>query len=580
MSLWRTLAHALGRRAAVWALVGLLASIGFAIVELAVSWFIQAFLNVMGVMSPKVVVAMGPDFSRFSPHMLGAALLVVAALRGIFQWVFWQSSFVTQEVVVARLRRLAVYDVLLARPRRYVAASALQGAIGEGFIKTSSAVFALVLAIGGAVQALVLWLFMFHVAWRPALLTTVGLVLVAAVVTFMNRKVQRVAEQIPVEVDGLNAGLLRVLRNALLVRVLRTEHREHKHLTTFIERHLGHSVRATELANAVAVLPPFMGVVLILAVLAFVGGSTSPSALLSFLYLFTRFVQAAAVAAQQSGQLVQHAGHAKRSLSFVASFSPSEIDDAMREIPIVKRPGTLLSIQHQPPGFQLRDVSFAYEGSERDVLSRLSLSIAAGQCFAVVGPSGVGKSTLLGLLLGVLSPGSGEVMVGGMPAEQYFETQKPRTGYVGADAFLVAGTLRDNLCYGIDAQDFSEAQLWSALRAARLEDQVRALPLGLQHLLNEDGGGLSAGQKQRLCLARALLLEPELLVLDEASANLDEATESEIAESLLALRGRCTIVIVSHRPGILKHADVRLDLSNRLNAQPGLTLASAGMVTQ
>jgi ABC-type bacteriocin/lantibiotic exporter with double-glycine peptidase domain len=105
------------------------------------------------------------------------------------------------------------------------------------------------------------------------------------------------------------------------------------------------------------------------------------------------------------------------------------------------------------------------------------------------------------------------------------------------------------------AGEVADDLIWAALAEAKLDVAVRAMDRGLDHPLEEDGSGLSAGQKQRLCLARALLNRPQVLILDEASANLDEATELEIASSLRALRGRCTTILVSHRAGILTYAD-------------------------
>ena len=559
MSFWKRLAQATGRRALVWTCVGLVASFGLAAVELAIAWLIQAFLRVIGIMPAATVAAFGPDLGQFSPTQLGAVLVAVAFARSALQWAVWQSGFATQEILVARLRRLAVYDVLLARPRRYVAASDVQGAIGEGFVKASLASFALVIALEGAAQAGALWILLLFTAWKPALVATLGLFGVAAVVMWLNRRVQRIASKIPEELDGLNAGLMRVVRNALLVRVLRTEAREHTRLTHHVDRYLRHSLLATEVGNGAAVLPPFMGVVLILVVIAVAGRSVAPTILLSFLYLFVRFVQSASVAAQQMGQVAQHAGHTARVASFVAAFEPEEIQAAMSSAPADMSELATPAGEHRAPSFELQNVGFAYAGGEKDVLSNVSLHIPAGQCFAVVGPSGVGKSTLLALLLGVNEPSRGQILVDGVAASSYFDTRRPRIGYVGAEAFLVAGSLRDNLNYGAGSVATDE-QLWQALRAARLDTQVRALSAGLEHQVNEDGGGLSAGQKQRLCLARALLAQPELLVLDEASANLDEATEAEIAESIRGLHGRCTTVIVSHRPGILRYADVRLEL--------------------
>ena len=126
---------------------------------------------------------------------------------------------------------------------------------------------------------------------------------------------------------------------------------------------------------------------------------------------------------------------------------------------------------------------------------------------------------------------------------------------------MLAGTIRENLTYGLRGKRARDDEaLWAALDAARVKSAISALPKGLDHVIGEDGSGLSAGQKQRLCLARALLMRPSVLVLDEVSANLDEATEAQLAETLFTLRGQVTVLLVSHRPGILVHADGRLNL--------------------
>jgi ABC-type bacteriocin/lantibiotic exporter with double-glycine peptidase domain len=212
------------------------------------------------------------------------------------------------------------------------------------------------------------------------------------------------------------------------------------------------------------------------------------------------------------------------------------------------------------PAIELRALGYRYPGASRDALSGITIGVAAGEQMVVVGPSGSGKSTLLAMVLGLAKPARGTVAVDGSEPSEFLRRAGIRVGYVGAEPFLVAGSLEENLRYGL-ARAVDAEEIGIALRRARLEDVVSRLPDGLGHSIREDGAGLSAGQKQRLCLARAFLNRPHLLVLDEITANLDAATEGEIVESLKELRGRCTTVIVSHRHALLKYADRVLRLS-------------------
>jgi ATP-binding cassette subfamily B protein/ATP-binding cassette subfamily C protein/ATP-binding cassette subfamily B multidrug efflux pump len=221
--------------------------------------------------------------------------------------------------------------------------------------------------------------------------------------------------------------------------------------------------------------------------------------------------------------------------------------------PLLARPKELLC-----PAVSVRGVSFAYDGGPF-ILRDLDASVTPGGQLAIVGPSGCGKSTLLSLILGFLKPAEGAIDIAGTAPERFCATYAEYIGYVGAEPYVVTGTIRDNVLFGSRGA-YSDEQIWAALAQAALTDVVRALPAGLDSPIRHHDVALSMGQRQRLALARALLPGPALLILDEASANLDEATEEAIADSIRALKGATTTIIVSHKLGLVRYADNIVDL--------------------
>jgi ATP-binding cassette subfamily C protein CydC len=207
---------------------------------------------------------------------------------------------------------------------------------------------------------------------------------------------------------------------------------------------------------------------------------------------------------------------------------------------------------------RLGGVSFRYPGQVRQVLHDVSLVASPGSLVALSGPSGAGKSTLLRVCARELESDTGQLIIGGVPpstlsAEAFWQ----RVGYVAQDSHVFSGTLRDNLL--LAAPDAAEPDLWAVLDIVGLSALVRRLQSGLDTPMGEEGDHLSGGERRRLCVARAILRRPALLLLDEPTAGIDRPTAERMLRSLRAYLPASTILVASHDPLPLK-ADVSLTL--------------------
>ncbi|MFD0626152.1 thiol reductant ABC exporter subunit CydD [Streptomyces sanglieri] len=218
---------------------------------------------------------------------------------------------------------------------------------------------------------------------------------------------------------------------------------------------------------------------------------------------------------------------------------------------------------------ELEGVTVRHEGRTEPSLSEASLVVDEGETVALVGPSGVGKSTLLDVVLGFTAPDEGRVRIGGADlATLAPERWRERIAWVPQRPYLFAGTIAENV--RLARPDADDSAVTAALRDAGAHDFVAELPDGARTLIGEDGAGLSAGQRQRLALARAFLADRPLLLLDEPTASLDGETEAGIVEAVRRLAVGRTVLLVVHRPALLSVADRVVTL------EPGATARPAG----
>jgi ATP-binding cassette subfamily B protein RaxB len=202
-------------------------------------------------------------------------------------------------------------------------------------------------------------------------------------------------------------------------------------------------------------------------------------------------------------------------------------------------------LSHLNPSIELRGVSFRYSDGEPWVLKDAHFRIEAGESVAVVGASGVGKTTLLKIALGLLPPTEGEVLYGGQPIRQLgIANFRRQIGTVMQEDVLLTGSLADNIDF-FDVQP-DQSFVEACARMAQLHDDIARMPMGYQTLVGDLGSGLSGGQKQRLLLARALYKQPRVLALDEATSHLDLGNERAVTAAIAHMR--LTRLIIAHRP--------------------------------
>ncbi|MET7851930.1 thiol reductant ABC exporter subunit CydD [Streptomyces avermitilis] len=222
---------------------------------------------------------------------------------------------------------------------------------------------------------------------------------------------------------------------------------------------------------------------------------------------------------------------------------------------VLETPAPVSGSLRAPEGeIAFEDVTVRYPGRSADAVSKVSFTVAAGETVALVGPSGVGKSTLLNVLLGFVSPTEGRVRAGGVDlASADLDAWRSRIAWVPQRPHVYAGTIAENVRLARPGAD--DTQVRRALADAGALEFVDALPDGAETVLGEDGTGLSAGQRQRLALARAFLADRPVLLLDEPTAALDGATEAEVVAAVRRLAVGRTVLLVVHRPALLGVAD-------------------------
>lgn len=204
---------------------------------------------------------------------------------------------------------------------------------------------------------------------------------------------------------------------------------------------------------------------------------------------------------------------------------------------------------------QVQNVTYRYPDGVEDIVNNVSFTIRKGETVGFIGPSGAGKTTMVDIILGLLTPVEGHILVDDVDIHRNIDCWHRQIGYIPQTIYLADDTIRANIAFGVFEDQIDDDAVNRALRQAKLDEFVNTLPQGVNTCIGDRGVRLSGGQRQRIGIARALYHDPEILVLDEATSALDNETETAVMESINSLQGMKTMIIIAHRYTTIRNAD-------------------------
>jgi ABC-type multidrug transport system fused ATPase/permease subunit len=411
-------------------------------------------------------------------------------------------------------------------------------------------------------EATLLLLFTILLAWISPTLMLGAVILFGGVGLFLQRFLgHRAAAVGEIETSAISQGSREIQESIASFRSIATFSRE-KYFVNSVVSIVQRGSVALSRRKFMEQIPKFaFEVVLIIGVLALglsqLGTSDITNTSTTLVLFLTAILRStpSMLRLQNAFFSIKHAtGQAKTTLDFIETLSqePNRHSrlDSSEEFPSLIFEGRV----------EFKDVSFSYPNQKAQAVTKITFSVEPGKSLAIVGKSGAGKSTIMDLILGLLTPSEGEVLLDNRPVQECMQFWKDKISYVPQHAIVVSKSICENVALGINLDLIDEKLVWKTLEDVKLADYVRSLPFGLKTSLGSGGVSLSGGERQRLGLSRAFYFDPKLLLLDEATSALDPETEQFISETLESFSGRTTRILVAHRLGTVQNADYVLYL--------------------
>ena len=497
------------------------------------------------------VDALSEDVTWGLIAFFSALIVAIALVQGVFRYAQRRLIFAVSRRVDADLRN-ALYDRLVRQPPAWFDSfptgdvlsrfandvNAVRMMLGPGMMFGINTVFTILLSIG-----FMLWLDPWLTLWALLPLPFVSLS-----VKLMGSHIHRRSEVSQAALADVTTSLQ---ENLAGLRVVRSYALERSQGERFIDRSEAYVASNMRLARVQSLLGPFLGFLLGLSLLVILwvgGGRVVQGAMtlgdfVAFL-MYLAMIAWPLIAFGWIANAYQRASSAMRRLNRILLSEPA-IDDRK----------AIFGAQPTTGDIRFRDVTFRYSEGRPPVLDSFDLEVSAGTTIGVTGPTGAGKTTVVQLVPRLYEPDSGVVEIDGREVAEYpLRALRRAIGFAPQEPFLFSATLRANLEFG-RRNGGSPLSLEEAAEIAGLTADIESFPLGLDTIVGERGITLSGGQKQRAALARALLSDPLILILDDAFSSVDTQTEELILRRLRDFMARRTTLLVSHRVSTLRAAD-------------------------
>lgn len=396
--------------------------------------------------------------------------------------------------------------------------------------------------------------------WQLALLVMIPIPLIFILTYWFSTRVRPYFRKAQQDIADLNAALQDNLSGIREIQAFNQQVPERDKIEGKAKKHaksILHALRLSAVFHPSVEFCASVGTVIVIAVggsLA-IQGAMSAADVVGFIAYLTMFYAPIEVLARVAEEFQQAVAGSERIF---------EVLDT--EPDIVDKPGAR-KLRECKGNIAFENVCFSYD-ENTPILDRVSFEVKAGQMLAIVGPTGVGKSTTINLLARFYEPDSGEILVDGENiSDLTIASLRDHMSIVLQDVFLFNGTIAENIAYGF--KNATPEQIVEAAKIARIHDYIEELPEGYNTTIGERGVRLSGGQKQRISIARAVLRNAEILVLDEATAAVDMETEAEIQAAIQNLVGTRTVIVIAHRLSTVRRADRIIVLSDGVIAESG-----------